>query len=185
MSLFEPAERYNLLRGPQSAPAAGIEVQCARGDEGTYLTQRCAGAHQAGISFSDKAYPRRLQRLHPHRCILCPQRHTTSHKLLSPHFSLIWDFRGDEISRPVFRARLKPRNGSETLRVLDFRDQILFRTHKYFYEDRSLLGFVWIAFRASLKLERYREDWHSSCKDDTHNSGIGIEVVPHSLLSNH
>ena len=26
MSLFDPAERYNLLRGPQSAPTAGIEV---------------------------------------------------------------------------------------------------------------------------------------------------------------
>ena len=34
-------------------------------------------------------------------------------------------------------ARLKPRNGSETLHVLDFRDQILFRTDKYFYEDRN------------------------------------------------
>ena len=35
-------------------------------------------------------------------------------------------------------ARLKPRNGSDTLRVLDFRDRILFCTHKYFYEDEFL-----------------------------------------------
>ena len=66
-------------------------------------------------------------------------------------------------------ARLKPRNGSETLRVLDFRDQILFRTDKYFYEDRKL------DLCASLEVQRNLVRLAAQCGSQIASNSAGVD----------